>query len=1206
MKRTMKRTLSMLLATILLLGSFSAGAVTVAVDTGYQNGDVIEFGSYPQSRVTDEETLAALDAMDKEWISYGYLSAYVPSGYMRYADLELNGQKYRAVITDAYRPNDVGYGIQSYNPPSQQKDYGFQLRTIYYYAFEPILWIVVDAEEGYLLSRDILAQQDYCSGTPVRNPEDGFKYQDNTYAHLLSDWATSDVREWLNDQFIRDAFTTEEAQMILTSLNENQPYKTGSTAYPFETAQTEEKVFLPSKDEVENYKDASGKSVLYSYVTDYAQCQGQSGSMYAPAKRLQGNFLTRTANSDTQVIQSLLYLTISGFNNYIKVDETRAAGTRPAMRVDLSAIQGKLYGSTCGRNMTWELSDGELVLRGNGLMTDYESAEACPWYAVRDQIQYIYAWDGVNSIAAYAFQDCKNLREVFLEESVRTIKKNAFAGCTALGRVTMLADIISANNAFPENSSINFVCRTATVEQVLTSAGFAVSCAQAADDRVTISGTISVSESYPYYRAERLLNYFSNDYEIIQFSKISFEGVSSSTLAARNRAFVDTSADELTLLNLNVYWNALISAPELFSMDVLKRALQDANCAAFLTDPSFGQHIEFGSYPQTEVSDPETLDALKALEVEWTSYRYYRGERRAGAGDMFAMHPDDIMLFTDVELDGERYRGVKISSLRPLLTWDYTDNGSVRRWYSSKVKNASVMWFRYEPIVWRVLDAEDGLIFSENVLDNQPFENMYYSVWDYEYQRNGIPYPAIYAESSVRTWLNETFWQTAFNAQEQEEIQLSVLETPGYGTRTDVSNYSTDKVFLLSFDEVTNPVYGFSASEQSDPAREVKNQWTNYAFSQGPVEFDTQLQQCLYWWTLRTGKNWNTPCKVMENGSTELFGGGENRPTYSLGGIRPAVRINPALLTETPDDPPVEPQNPVSGMCGENVQWAFDEESGVLSLTGTGAMDSLDAFEDYGYSVWKDDIQFVVAANGVTAIGAHAFEGCSLLEEVILGEDVTAIEEAAFLNCPRLMNVTLLSDTIAADGAFPDDRNDWMLIFPEDNVQAVALAKQIGAAWIPVSYKDETLSFGGTITVHDDCSYSYLPMFVQRYGSAQKVYFNRLVFADVPAQSVTPKDYTGIYDGCLTMHYVEVSLIYVSPEGEQETVTYDRMIELLQSGDYRAFKLRVSTPTDDGEEKTQEEIIYEKLEAILPFMPRKVLRIVSKAINFIVSIFKKK
>ena len=142
--------------------------------------------------------------------------------------------------------------------------------------------------------------------------------------------------------------------------------------------------------------------------------------------------------------------------------------------------------------------------------------------------------------------------------------------------------------------------------------------------------------------------------------------------------------------------------------------------------------------------------------------------------------------------------------------------------------------------------------------------------------------------------------------------------------------------------------------------------------------------------------------------------------------------------------------------------------------------------------------------------------------------------------------------------------------------------------------------------MHDCYAYGYLPMFVERYGSAQKVYFNRLVFADVKAEDISSREYTGsMPDGCLTMHYVEVTLLYISPDGEQSEITYDRMIKLLQSGDYRAFKLRVTSTTGD-EERTQEEIIEEKLAEIFPHMSKKVLRLVSKAINFIVSIFKKK
>ena len=87
------------------------------------------------------------------------------------------------------------------------------------------------------------------------------------------------------------------------------------------------------------------------------------------------------------------------------------------------------------------------------------------------------------------------------------------------------------------------------------------------------------------------------------------------------------------------------------------------------------------------------------------------------------------------------------------------------------------------------------------------------------------------------------------------------------------------------------------------------------------------------------------------------------------------------------------------------------------------------------------------------------------------------------------------------------------------------------------------------------------------------------------------------------MRHVEVTLLYVSPDGESEEITYARMTELIESGDFRAFKVRISS--EDGS-LVREETIEQKLEAVFPFIPARILRAVSKAINFIIRIFTKK
>ena len=112
---------------------------------------------------------------------------------------------------------------------------------------------------------------------------------------------------------------------------------------------------------------------------------------------------------------------------------------------------------------------------------------------------------------------------------------------------------------------------------------------------------------------------------------------------------------------------------------------------------------------------------------------------------------------------------------------------------------------------------------------------------------------------------------------------------------------------------------------------------------------------------------------------------------------------------------PVEPAT--SGDCGatENdpVKWSFDSRTGVLTISGNGAM------ADYGIitennvmhttAPWKAydrDIKSVIIEPGVTKIGSHAFFMCNNLESVSIPEGVTTIEDRAFWQT-SLKNITI-------------------------------------------------------------------------------------------------------------------------------------------------------------------------------------------------------
>lgn len=133
-----------------------------------------------------------------------------------------------------------------------------------------------------------------------------------------------------------------------------------------------------------------------------------------------------------------------------------------------------------------------------------------------------------------------------------------------------------------------------------------------------------------------------------------------------------------------------------------------------------------------------------------------------------------------------------------------------------------------EEIKWRILDKKDGriLLLSEYALDCQRYDTAHTDLtWEM---------------SSLRKWLNETFFNEAFSADERSNIVSSIIrnpEIPYYGV--DKSNDTEDKVFLLSIDEVHKYF-------KTDDERQVEP--TNYAKAHNAYVSDNGKT----WWWLRT------------------------------------------------------------------------------------------------------------------------------------------------------------------------------------------------------------------------------------------------------------------------------------------------------------------------------------------------------------------
>ena len=249
----------------------------------YKVGDIVEFGSYPQSRVTNSSLVSALNKVSKNWVSYGYYSGTGACGtmaqgdWMKYADFTYNGTKYRAVTFSQYRPYMTDY-LSSY---SCQEDNGYTPNNIYYFKYEPLKWRVLDPSTGLVLCENIIDSQAY-SNTIYEYGTDSYGgtayWNDAEHTHYANDYATSSIRAWLNDDFYNTAFSSSQRAGILTSQLDNSAYSASHSKYNSET--TYDKVFLLSYSEMRNTaygfpaNNTSSNSARQANGTDYAKCQG--------------------------------------------------------------------------------------------------------------------------------------------------------------------------------------------------------------------------------------------------------------------------------------------------------------------------------------------------------------------------------------------------------------------------------------------------------------------------------------------------------------------------------------------------------------------------------------------------------------------------------------------------------------------------------------------------------------------------------------------------------------------------------------------------------------------------------------------------------------------------------------------------------------------------------------------------------------------
>jgi uncharacterized repeat protein (TIGR02543 family) len=228
-----------------------------------------------------------------------------------------------------------------------------------------------------------------------------------------------------------------------------------------------------------------------------------------------------------------------------------------------------------------------------------------------------------------------------------------------------------------------------------------------------------------------------------------------------------------------------------------------------------GDYILFGEYPQT----------IKANEVTVGTSADTRGYYLGS--------------------DGYYYAKVTATPLSSGYTFST----------SATVSSGMVYYFKVEPIKWRILEESGGtaLILCESIIAN---------MW-YDGSSNN------YMNSEIRAWLNNEFYNTAFNTLQQELIQITnvdnSVDSTGYSSNPNTCANTNDKIFLPSYREMVNIAYGFSSDCYADDTAR-RRLTSDYSRATGAyMNTDTSYYGNGIWWLRSPNYGYSDRARSVSN-----------------------------------------------------------------------------------------------------------------------------------------------------------------------------------------------------------------------------------------------------------------------------------------------------------------------------------------------------
>ena len=686
---------------------------------------------------------------------------------------------------------------------------------------------------------------------------------------------------------------------------------------------------------------------------------------------------------------------------------------------------GSVVTGSVGENVTYSLESGVLTISGTGDMFDYSYFYDNPSpFSEDESITAVIIESGVTNIGKYMFKKCTGITSVSIGGDVAAIRDGAFTECSALKSVT-IPDGVSEieDSAFRSCTGLEEVTLADSVTDIENSAFDDCSALSA----ITIGSGMKHIRNYAFYNCNRLSDVYYTASKA-QWSKISIDA-ENDPLTAATLHCAETTATGKCGENVNYTWDmeaetvvisgtgdmydyndtdnkspfyyygfiktvtvesgvtsigdyAFCGCADLESVtlaDSVGKIGKDAfELCKKLTALTFGSGLtsigkeafklcsalESVNIPEGVTAVPERAfefcEALKTVSLPLTvSNIGYRAFFNCSA-------------LADVYYAGSKvdWKAINIESSNYPLT------AALRHYAIHDVSGtcgANVNWsFDFETNIL--------IISGAGAMDNFTSTSM---PW-YEFKDE---IKTVIVENGVTTIGENAFW----NCKAIENVTLG-------DTVTGIAKYAFGGCESLESINLPNSLtsIGGQAFGNCESLESI-------AIPSGVTSLATStFASCT---ALKTVTLPTTLTKIGAAAFSRCY----NLQTVGYAGTQDdwnAVEIldsNDPLLAVKPQTGDIIR----TGSCGENVTYILNETTGLLTISGTGAMYDYDMMENPSPYNNNPKIKEIVVESGVTTVGDNVFTQLLKLEKVRMPSTVTSLGKDAFAFCFLLADINI-------------------------------------------------------------------------------------------------------------------------------------------------------------------------------------------------------